>query len=193
MISDRNALFFRTSGIGSSLPPVGISHLLTIAWVSGGLCRGCWWVVKGFLRGVGGVVADPGRHFSATNHPVAAISQSQPQASSLPWRPVGPSEGGLCGSLFPLRCSLFSALSACSAVKFFRLPTANCYFPKSQAPSPQPLAPSYCSAKPSVASISLSTIPGSVMECPASGITCRSASGQARCRSQALVRGQTTS
>jgi len=83
MISDRSALFFRTRGIGSSLPSAGAGHLLAIAWVSGGLCRGCWWVVKGFLRGVGGVVPGPGRHFSDTNHPVATISRGQSQAPGL--------------------------------------------------------------------------------------------------------------
>ncbi len=71
MISDRNALFFRARGIGSSLPPAGAGHLLAIAWVSGGLCRGYRWVVKGFLRGVGGVVADPGHPPSTIHHPPA--------------------------------------------------------------------------------------------------------------------------
>jgi len=83
MISDRNALFFRARGSGSSLPSAGAGHLLAIAWVSGGLCRGCRWVFKGFLRGIGGVVPGHGHRFSATNHPAAAISQGQSQASSL--------------------------------------------------------------------------------------------------------------
>ena len=82
MISDRNALFFRARGIGSSSPSAGAGHLLAIVWVSGGLCRGCRWVVKGFLRGVGGVVLGPGRRFSAANHPVAAISQGQSPVTS---------------------------------------------------------------------------------------------------------------
>ncbi len=54
-----------------------------------------------------------------------------------PWRPRGPSEGGLGGFSFLLPCSLVSALSACSAVKLFRLP-----LPLPQAPSPKPLASS---------------------------------------------------
>jgi len=77
MISDRNALFFRASSIGSSLPSAGAGHLLAIAWVSGGPCRGCRWVVEGFLRGVGGVVVAPGHHFSAANHPVAATATAR--------------------------------------------------------------------------------------------------------------------
>ena len=36
-------------------------------------------------------------------------------------------------------------------------------------------------------------VPGSEAECPASEMICRSASGHARCNSQALVIGQTTS
>jgi hypothetical protein len=45
----------------------------------------------------------------------------------------------------------------------------------------------------SVASTRALKFPGSMIECPASGVMCRSASGQARWRSQALVIGQTTS
>ncbi len=66
MISDRNALFFRARGIGSSLPSAGADHLLAIAWVSGGLCRGRRWVLGGVLRGVGGVVAGQALIFVAT-------------------------------------------------------------------------------------------------------------------------------
>ena len=98
MISGRNA-FFGVRGLGSSLPSAGAGHLLAIEWVSGDLYRGCWWVVGGFLRGIGGVVAGPGRLFSAADHPVAAISQGQsqapgpqPQASSL--KPLASSSHG---------------------------------------------------------------------------------------------------
>lgn len=45
----------------------------------------------------------------------------------------------------------------------------------------------------SVASIKALQIPGSLIECPASGTTINSASGQARCNSQADIIGQTTS
>lgn len=48
-------------------------------------------------------------------------------------------------------------------------------------------------AKRSVARTSRSVLPGSKAECPASGTTWNSASGQARCRSQADCIGQTTS
>ena len=44
-------------------------------------------------------------------------------------------------------------------------------------------------AKRSVAARSARAIPGSVAECPASGTTTKSASGQARCRSHAVMIG----
>ncbi len=48
-------------------------------------------------------------------------------------------------------------------------------------------------AKRSVALTSSCVLPGSSAEWPASGTTRKSASGQARCRSQAVIIGQTTS